>query len=58
MSNANGMREVIRHEPLGVIGNVSAWNYPYNVGYNVFIRTLIAGNAVLYKPSNFQRSRD
>lgn len=53
MSNGNGMREVIRHEPLGVIGNISAWNYPYNVGYNVFIPALIAGNAVLYKPSEF-----
>ena len=53
MSNANGMREIIRHEPLGVIGNISAWNYPYNVGYNVFIPALIAGNAVLYKPSEF-----
>jgi len=53
MSNGNGMREVIRHEALGVIGNISAWNYPYNVGYNVFIPALIAGNAVLYKPSEF-----
>lgn len=53
MSNGNGMRELIRHEPLGVIGNISAWNYPYNVGYNVFIPALIAGNAVLYKPSEF-----
>lgn len=53
MSNNNGMREIIRHEPLGVIGNISAWNYPYNVGYNVFIPALIAGNAVLYKPSEF-----
>lgn len=53
MSNGNGMREIIRHEPLGVIGNISAWNYPYNVGYNVFIPALIAGNAVLYKPSEF-----
>ena len=32
MSDGNGMRETIRHEPLGVIGNISAWNYPYNVG--------------------------
>jgi acyl-CoA reductase-like NAD-dependent aldehyde dehydrogenase len=53
MFNENGMREVIRYEPLGVIGNISAWNYPYNVGYNVFIPALLAGNAVLYKPSEF-----
>jgi acyl-CoA reductase-like NAD-dependent aldehyde dehydrogenase len=46
-----GLKEIIRYEPLGVIGNISAWNYPYLVGVNVFIPALIAGNAVLYKPS-------
>jgi len=45
--------EAIYHEPLGVIANISAWNYPYNVGYNVFLYALVAGNAVLYKPSEF-----
>jgi acyl-CoA reductase-like NAD-dependent aldehyde dehydrogenase len=48
-----GMREQITHEPLGVIANISAWNYPYFVGANVFVPALIAGNAVLYKPSEF-----
>lgn len=48
-----GMREVITHEPLGVVANVSAWNYPYFVGANVFVPALLAGNAVLYKPSEF-----
>ena len=28
--------EHIKYEPLGVIANISAWNFPYNVGYNVF----------------------
>lgn len=49
----SGMRERISHEPLGVIANISAWNYPYFVGGNVFIPALAAGNAVLYKPSEF-----
>jgi acyl-CoA reductase-like NAD-dependent aldehyde dehydrogenase len=48
-----GMSEKISFEPLGVIANISAWNYPYLVGVNVFIPALIAGNAVLYKPSEF-----
>jgi acyl-CoA reductase-like NAD-dependent aldehyde dehydrogenase len=47
------MEERITHEPLGVIANISAWNYPYFVGSNVFVPALIAGNAVLYKPSEF-----
>jgi acyl-CoA reductase-like NAD-dependent aldehyde dehydrogenase len=47
------LEERISHEPLGVIANISAWNYPYFVGGNVFIPALLAGNAVLYKPSEF-----
>ncbi len=47
------IREVIVHDPLGVIANISAWNYPYLIGVNVFIPALIAGNAVLYKPSEY-----
>lgn len=47
------LKEMISFEPLGVIANISAWNYPYLVGVNVFIPALIAGNAVLYKPSEY-----
>jgi acyl-CoA reductase-like NAD-dependent aldehyde dehydrogenase len=48
-----GTKEKIIYEPLGVIANISAWNYPILVGVNVFIPALIGGNAVLYKPSEF-----
>jgi len=50
---AQKLDERITHEPLGVIANISAWNYPYFVGSNVFVPALVAGNAVLYKPSEF-----
>ena len=50
---AQNLDERITHEPLGVIANISAWNYPYFVGSNVFVPALVAGNAVLYKPSEF-----
>ncbi|MCH2021845.1 MAG: aldehyde dehydrogenase family protein [Saprospiraceae bacterium] len=45
--------EMIAYEPLGVIANISAWNFPYNIGFNVFIPAIVAGNGVLYKPSEF-----
>jgi acyl-CoA reductase-like NAD-dependent aldehyde dehydrogenase len=48
-----GLEEAITLEPLGVIANISAWNYPYFVGSNVFLPALLTGNAVLYKPSEF-----
>lgn len=53
VSKDGGMEERISHEPLGVIANVSAWNYPWFVGSNVFIPALLTGNTVLYKPSEF-----
>jgi len=36
------LEERIAHVPLGVIANISAWNYPYFVGGNVFVPALIA----------------
>ena len=48
-----GTEERISLEPLGVVANISAWNYPYFVGANVFVPALLAGNAVLYKPSEY-----
>jgi acyl-CoA reductase-like NAD-dependent aldehyde dehydrogenase len=53
-ADADGrVEEKISYEPIGVVGNISAWNYPYFVGANVFVPALLTGNAVLYKPSEF-----
>jgi acyl-CoA reductase-like NAD-dependent aldehyde dehydrogenase len=49
----DAMEERISREPLGVVANISAWNYPWFVGSNVFVPALLAGNTVLYKPSEF-----
>ena len=46
-----GICEKISVEPLGVVLNISAWNFPYFIGSNVFAPALLTGNAVLYKPS-------
>ncbi len=48
-----GMKEQIQHIPLGVVANISAWNYPWFVGCNVIVPALLTGNAVLYKPSEY-----
>lgn len=53
MTITENMKEKITYEPLGVVCNISAWNYPYLVGVNVFVPALLAGNAVMYKPSEF-----
>ena len=49
----HGMTEEIEHAPLGVVANISAWNYPWFVGCNVILPALLTGNAVLYKPSEY-----
>jgi acyl-CoA reductase-like NAD-dependent aldehyde dehydrogenase len=53
MHEEKGLTEKISYEPLGVVCNISAWNYPYLVGINVFVPALLAGNAVMYKPSEY-----
>jgi acyl-CoA reductase-like NAD-dependent aldehyde dehydrogenase len=53
MFQDQSITEKISYEPLGVVCNISAWNYPYLVGVNVFVPALLAGNAVFYKPSEY-----
>ena len=48
-----GLGERISYEPLGIVCNISAWNYPYLVGVNAFVPALMSGNAVMYKPSEY-----
>jgi acyl-CoA reductase-like NAD-dependent aldehyde dehydrogenase len=47
------MEERVRYEPLGIVASISAWNYPYFVGSNIYLPALLTGNAVLYKPSEY-----
>ena len=47
-----GFRRRIVHEPLGVVLNVAAWNYPLVIPINVVVPALLAGNSVLLKHSN------
>lgn len=53
VNHDGGTEEFISYEPLGVIANISAWNYPYLVGVNIFVPALICGNVVFYKPSEY-----
>ncbi|HHZ82179.1 MAG TPA: aldehyde dehydrogenase family protein [Flavobacteriales bacterium] len=50
MESDSHIEKIVR-DPLGVVVNISAWNFPYNIGFNVFVPAVVAGNAVLYKPS-------
>ncbi len=44
-------RARINNQPLGVVGIVSPWNYPFNLAIVPLIAALAAGNRVMLKPS-------
>ncbi|HEY7615254.1 MAG TPA: succinic semialdehyde dehydrogenase [Terriglobales bacterium] len=43
----------IVREPYGVIGIISPWNYPFSIPATEALTALVAGNAVVIKPSEF-----
>lgn len=42
----------IVYQPLGVVGVITPWNVPFYLSINPTIQALMAGNAVLLKPSS------
>ncbi|KAI0274730.1 succinate semialdehyde dehydrogenase [Gloeopeniophorella convolvens] len=46
-----GFRRFIRRVPLGVVLVIAPWNFPYLTSINSVLPAIIAGNAVLLKPS-------
>lgn len=47
-----GHTSYIRREPIGVIGQVTPWNYPMMMAVWKFAPAIAAGNAVVLKPSD------
>ncbi len=48
---AKGRKLIVRYAPLGVVGVIGPWNYPLTNSFGDCIPALMAGNAVLLKPS-------
>ncbi len=46
-------RGEIRYTPLGVVGVVAPWNYPFQLAIIPLVNALAAGNRVMLKPSEF-----
>jgi coniferyl-aldehyde dehydrogenase len=47
-----GGRSRIHYEPLGVIGNISPWNFPIQLSLSMLGAAFGAGNRVIIKPSD------
>ncbi len=48
---AAGKKLIIRYAPVGVVGVIGPWNYPIANSFGDCIPALMAGNAVILKPS-------
>lgn len=48
-----GKRSRIYYEPLGTVLIISPWNYPFHLSFVPAISAIIAGNAVILKPSQY-----
>jgi len=46
-----GRRVITARVPLGVVGVISPWNWPYTMGAELFAPALAAGNAVIWVPA-------
>jgi acyl-CoA reductase-like NAD-dependent aldehyde dehydrogenase len=47
-----GFTRFIRHEPLGAVLTIAAWNYPYLIAVNSVVPAIMAGNTVILKHSS------
>lgn len=52
VGGAPGATRLLRSEPLGVVLVLSPWNYPFLTAVNAVVPALLAGNAVVLKPSD------
>lgn len=44
-------RAWVRHDPLGVLGIISPWNYPLLLAFSPLVDAIAAGNRAMLKPS-------
>ena len=49
--NLLGRTSTVEHRPLGVVGIISPWNFPWAIPLGEVVMALMAGNAVVLKPS-------
>src|SRR3954447_8562972 len=46
-------RAFVQPQPKGVIGNISPWNFPFDLSVGQLVEMLAAGNRVVLKPSEY-----
>ena len=51
--NLFGAKAYIQYQPVGVVGIISPWNYPFNLTFGPLAIVLAAGNRAMIKPSEY-----
>jgi succinylglutamic semialdehyde dehydrogenase len=51
VSEAGGVRQALRHRPHGVLAVIGPFNFPMHLANGHIVPALLAGNAVVFKPS-------
>ncbi|MGI0089022.1 MAG: NAD-dependent succinate-semialdehyde dehydrogenase [Nitrosopumilaceae archaeon] len=50
--NTDARKSVISFEPLGIIGSIMPWNFPYWQALRFAAPSLMAGNTIVFKPAS------
>jgi succinate-semialdehyde dehydrogenase/glutarate-semialdehyde dehydrogenase/succinyl-CoA reductase len=50
--NTDARNSIVKFEPLGVIGSIMPWNFPYWQGLRFAAPSLMAGNTIVLKPAS------
>src|SRR5918911_137029 len=50
--NTDARKSIVKFEPLGVIGSIMPWNFPYWQGLRFAAPSLMAGNTIVLKPAS------
>ncbi len=48
-----GKKSYIHYEPMGVALIISPWNFPFNLAFVPMITAFVAGNSIVFKPSEW-----
>jgi acyl-CoA reductase-like NAD-dependent aldehyde dehydrogenase len=51
LSSRSAGESIVEYQPLGVAAIISPWNYPLAMANNLIVPALMAGNSVIWKPS-------
>src|ERR671938_726045 len=50
--NTDARKSIISFQPLGVIGSIMPWNFPYRQGLRFAAPSLLVGNTIVLKPAS------